>query len=435
MGKGGGGMSAAVGDAAGQSPRRDRWRVLAAGPGIVFLLSSIGPSDLVSNSAAGANFGYSLLWTLLVIGAARFVVLEASARYVIATGESVLQGYRRAARWSSWAFFGAIVFRRHLSNLYHVLLMGLAPCLLLGIDSPMARGVCSVVSAGAAFAVMYGGGYKMVEKFSKPLAFLLGSALLLTMIWARPVPGDVAAGLLKPSLPEDSGAGGGLAVVLLMLVGTGVGSLSNLKYSAFTFEKGWRDPSYLKRQRIDMMLSLLGAFLIAAMLQVAAGAVLRPEGLTLSKAEELVPLFTAALGDAGRVLMAVGLWTTVFTTYIGSNTGYSLLVCDIVASVRGSEQSPEQRHRLYRGFLLFFCISPLYVLWTDWKPVPLVILSAALMTLALPLVALLLLRITTDRTLMGRHVNGRLATCALVVVTIASLAVTWQGARALWARF
>ena len=413
-----------------EAPRQGfRESVLAAGPGIVFLLCSIGPTDLVSNSAAGANFGYSLLWTLAVIGMARFVILEATTRYVIATGESVLSGYRRSARWSSWVLFGAIVMRRHLSNLYHVLLMGLAPCFLMGGETLLNRNLFALASCAAAFAVMYSGGYKTVERFSKPLAFLLVGTVLVTAIWAKPDLGMVWNGIAHPSLPQETGREGiGLGLVLLMLVGTGVGSLSNLKYSAFIFEKGWRDPSHLRKQRIDMVISLLGAFLIAALLQVAAGAVLRPAGLTLQKAEDLIPLFTAAMGDSGRVLMAVGLWTTVFTTYIGSNTGYSLLVCDILASARGGEQTPAQRQKLYRMFLVFFCLSPMYVLWTGWKPVPIVIACAALMAVAVPLVTVLLLRITADRERLGRYANGKLATTAMVVVIVASLAVAYEGA-------
>jgi len=409
--------------------------LLTAAPGIVFLLSSIGPSDLVSNAAAGANFGYTLLWTLLVVGLARFIILEASARYVLATGESLLQGYQRAAGWSPWVFIGAIVLRRHLSNLYHVLLLGLSLEFLVGSEAVWARNVFALGSCALAFVVMYGGGYASVERISTPLATLLGLTVFVTMLWAQPQWGAVASGVLQPSLPEATETGFSVTMVLLMLVGTGVGSLSNLKYSAFVFEHGWRDPSLLRRQRMDLIMSLTGAFLIAAMLQVAAGSILRPEGLTLSRPEDLLPLFTAALGDVGRVLMAVGLWVTVFTTYIGSNTGYSLLVCDSLAAVNAGMQTPEQRTRLYRGLLVFFCLSPLYVLATPWTPVPLVLASAVLQTLAVPLVTVLLLRITTDRARLGAYANGPVATAAMVLVTIGSLVVTWQGAVELIARF
>jgi Mn2+/Fe2+ NRAMP family transporter len=142
--------------------------------------------------------------------------------------------------------------------------------------------------------------------------------------------------------------------------------------------------------------------------------------------EDLVPLFTTALGNTGKVLMALGLWTAVFNTYIGSNMGYALMVCDITASIRGGKQTPEQRSRLRRWILVFFCVSPMYVLWTDWKPVPLVIASSLLMTAAVPMVTVLLLRIVTDRQRMGKYANSKISTAVMVVIVVASLVVTYR---------
>ncbi len=413
----------------GPAKPRTFWNsLLAIGPGIVYLLSSAGPNDLVSNSAAGANFGYSLLWTLLVIGAAHFVLLEATARFVIATGESMLSAYVRVARWVPWVFLGAIVARRHLSNLYHVLLLGIALGWLTGAQSPASLDAFSLASCAAAFAVMYLGSYRTAERFCKPLALFLGLTVLLTVVLARPDPVLVWEGITRPSLPPDSGSEGvGLGTVLLLLVGAGVGSLNNLKYSAFVYAKGWRDPSHLRTQRIDLVVSCLGAFLLAAALQMAAAAVLRPLGLKANDVEDLVPLFTVALGQLGKVLMAVGLWTTVFSTYMSSNTGYALMVCDILAALQNGKQTPEQRGRLRRWILVIFCVSPMYVLWTNWKPVPLVVASSLLMTLAVPMVTVLLLCIVTDRKRLGAYANGPLATAAMLIIVAASLVVTYRG--------
>ena len=62
--------------------------VFAFGPGLVFILGAVGPRDLVSNSIAGATYGYSLLWLLVVTLAVRFVILDATARYVMVTGQT-----------------------------------------------------------------------------------------------------------------------------------------------------------------------------------------------------------------------------------------------------------------------------------------------------------------------------------------------------------
>jgi len=82
-------------------------------------------------------------------------------------------------------------------------------------------------------------------------------------------------------------------VMVLILVGGGVGPLSSLKYSAFVFEKGWRDPSFLRRQRFDLVFSVVGGFLLAALIQIAAAA-LEPAGARVESFEDLTAMFTAA---------------------------------------------------------------------------------------------------------------------------------------------
>ncbi len=74
----------------------------------------------------------------------------------------------------------------------------------------------------------------------------------------------------------------------------------------------------------------------------------------------------------------------------------------------------------------------MYVFWTDWTPVPLIMASSLLMTAAIPLVTILLLRIVTDRATMGRFANGKLTTAVMFLLVIASLAVTPQAGVELW---
>ena len=407
------------------------WRWLAAGgPGLVLLLASIGPRDLVSNSVAGTNFGYSLLWTLVLLGVARFIVLEATARYVIATGESLLAGFRVVGGWAGWVVLGAIVLKRHLSNLYNVLLMGLALGWLTGADGSVGRGLAALCSCGVAFLIMFAGGYKAVERYGKPLALMLGAPFVLAIIWSRPDPRAILEGALIPVLPAQGDVyGPGLAV--LLLVATSLDALSSLKYSAYVYEKGWRKSWQLRRQRIDLLQGMIGIVAVSALIQIAAASVLRPAGLRLERVEDLVPLFTTVLGTRGQVIMAIGLWTTVFTTYIGSNMGYSLIVADIVMAASPGGTPVDQtvfarrRRSIYRWCLILFCGSPLYVVWTDWRPVPILVASVGLTVLALPTVTLILMRLTADKRIMGDHANSLFTNLALLLVVVASLYLSY----------
>ena len=66
--------------------------MMLLGPGFVYVLTVLGSGDIVSNSAAGAGYGYALIWALLVTLVFRFVWVNISAKYVLVTGESLLQG-------------------------------------------------------------------------------------------------------------------------------------------------------------------------------------------------------------------------------------------------------------------------------------------------------------------------------------------------------
>ena len=128
--------------------------VLALGPGVVYLVSSIGPTDLVTNSAAGANFGYSLIWVSLIACISLFVVLEAMSRYVLVTGESLMAGYQRVGRWVVWIILGFIVLRRHMSNLVHILVMGAALNMIAPLGSPHSEQIWSALICTFGFGLI-----------------------------------------------------------------------------------------------------------------------------------------------------------------------------------------------------------------------------------------------------------------------------------------
>jgi Mn2+/Fe2+ NRAMP family transporter len=415
---------------------------MAAGPGLVFFLAVVGPQDLVSNSAVGASYGYSTLWVLVLIVAARFVILESSARYVLVTGESILTGYRRVGRWVVWLIFVSLLLKRHLANLFQILLLGSFAHLLVPLPTRWSGAIWALVFWTLGFVLMYWGRYQIVERLSKPLIVLLGGAMVTVALLSQPDPAAIATGLLIPSIPPDQGVYSYLFLVMA-LAGSSAGSVGNLKYATFVHEKGWRDLSFLKRQRSDLLVSVIAIFAMGALMQIAAAAVLRPLGVQLQNVEDLVPLFSSALGQAGRIILGVGILAAVFNTYLGTNTGYSLMVSDIYHSfIRPSKEpgpstgtSGSHAHRpAYRWCLIWFCVSPLYVLLTDWKPIWLTLFTASLFVVLLPVVVLVLLRLTTDRRLMGCHVNGWATNAVLLFVAVMAACLTYRNAVEFWAK-
>src|SRR5262245_16090548 len=130
------------------------------GPGLVFVLSSMGPRDLVSNSIAGSTVGAGLMWVLVISLIARLVMLAASARYVLVTGKSLLTGIGNMGRWVAWLWFGASLVRRHAQSLVRLMLLGTAANFVLPLPTPHSTAIWGIASWFLAFVLLYWGRYR-----------------------------------------------------------------------------------------------------------------------------------------------------------------------------------------------------------------------------------------------------------------------------------
>jgi Mn2+/Fe2+ NRAMP family transporter len=402
----------------------------AIGPGLVFALSVIGAGDLVSNVAAGATYGYALIWALALALVFRFVWLNTSAKYVLVTGESLLQGYGRLSNTLVWVVFGALLMVRHLSNMYKVVLMGTAMSLLVPLPTPWSVPIWSMCLVALAGSMILWGGYNVIERGLKFLAVVMGAALVTAVVLARPQPLEVLKGALIPTLPGDQGIY--TAVLLLTaLIGTEAGSLTNVSYSYFLQKKGWSGVAALKRQRIDLLVSIGCIFTMGVLLQVAAASSLRPLGIIPQNTDDLVPIFSSTLGAAGRVIFSFGLVAVAFSGFIGGTTGYALIGSDICATRFKSVR----RETIYRALVVFWVVSPLYVLFLTVRPVWLVLIVNSLFLVLIPVLALALLRLTNSRERMGVYANGWQTKAVMAVLIFVSLYLTCRSAGEWAARF
>ena len=106
--------------------------------------------------------------------------------------------------------------------------------------------------------------------------------MALTAILSKPNLGNLMSGLLHPVLPTDTTSYSPWLVIMGILAAT-MGSISSIRYSAAVLEKGWRSPAFLRQQRIDLVLSLLGMFTIFALMQIAAAGALQPRGIHVKR--------------------------------------------------------------------------------------------------------------------------------------------------------
>ncbi|MFN8002822.1 MAG: Nramp family divalent metal transporter [Acidobacteriota bacterium] len=127
------------------------------GPGIVIVLTWLGAGDVVDMGVAGANYGYSLMWVLVVAVLMRFLFVSLIARYQLCNqhGESVLDGLARLHRGYAPILFVAAIVMGHVYESYmtvgagevcrnlfrrEILAMGVMQC--DGALADLSSGVC-----------------------------------------------------------------------------------------------------------------------------------------------------------------------------------------------------------------------------------------------------------------------------------------------------
>ena len=75
------------------------------GPGLLFAGAAIGVSHLVQSTRAGAEFGFGLIWALLFVHIFKYPFFQFGPRYAAATGETLLDGYRKLGKGVLIAYY------------------------------------------------------------------------------------------------------------------------------------------------------------------------------------------------------------------------------------------------------------------------------------------------------------------------------------------
>lgn len=415
-------------------------RIMALGPAFVYVLTILGTGDLVSNSAAGAGYGYSLIWALGLTLVFRFVWVNTTAKYVLVTGESLMQGYARIGNWVNWVLLISLIILRHFYNLYQIVMMGSGADLLFHLNTEWSTAIWGLFFTLVGFVMMFWGGYPAIELFCKILVGLMGGSMVVAALLSNPDPAGILEGMFIPSIPGTEGLYSAL-FILMALIGTEAGSMTNLTYAYFIHEKGWKGEAYIKQQRFDLGFGVVCLFLMGMLLQIAAAGTVRPLGVDLEGAEDLVQIFSQTQGLVGLIVFGLGLWGAAFSTFVGGTVGYSLIITDLCRNfipkfkIPNYKQTSGQETRkdpIYRWTIIFWSFSPLYILLTGVRPVWLVLAVSSLVVVLIPLLALALVKITNDRELMGKYKNNWITNSILILLVIVAIYFTGVNAIDLW---
>ena len=390
------------------------------GPGIAIAATGVGAGDLLAAMLAGADFGTALVWVVVVGAVLKLGLNEGVARWQLATGTTLLEGWCRYLGWPLKAYF--FVYLVVWSFIVAGGLMSACGVAAHALWPILSIRTWAIFHSLVALALVAFGRYSIFETVMKALIGLMTLTILLSVAMVGPDLMSVVGGLI-PTLPKGS------AGAVLSLMGGVGGSVTLLAYGYWIREKGWKGAGALSGARLDLSVGyfLTGLFGVAMLLLAAAvlgggeGVPPGSEGLVAcgdAVREATTGRFGAAAGESVAMVFLIGVWGAVFTSTLGVWNGVPYLFADFFDALRGRfDTAADSRGTAYRGYLFYIAVPPMALLFLG-RPIWVIKVYTLTGGLFMPLLAATLLWLNSRRGLVGELRNGLVATATLVLALL-----------------
>ena len=381
------------------------------GPGIFVTAAFIGPGTLTTASMAGAQYGFILLWALVFSIVATLVLQEMSARLGLLSRLGLGGALRSAIRMpvARYVVFTLIVLAIGVGNAAYQAGNILGAAIGAEVFTGYATSTLSLAIGLAAMLLLGVGRYRLIEVFLICLVLLMSIVFLVTVSMHPPDWSLLLDQAFEFRIPEHS------TLIIIALIGTTVVPY-NLFLHASTVPEKWSSEIPLERalaeSRWDTGLSIgLGGLITFCILSTSATAFYPlDEPLTATTiSRQLEPL----LGASAKYFFALGTLAAGLTSAITA----PLAAAYAVSGVMGWQNDlRDWRFRL--TWMVVLGTGTLFAM-LETRPLAAIVLAQFANGLLLPVIALALLWLVNNRSLMGNHRNNlAMNLIALAVILI-----------------
>ncbi|GLB50871.1 Nramp family divalent metal transporter [Neptunitalea lumnitzerae] len=283
------------------------------GPGILFAGAAIGVSHLVQSTKAGAEFGFGLVWALILVNLFKYPFFRFAPQYSLATGESILKGYYKLSPWVLWVYFILnIATMFTIQTAVTIVTAGLAANLFnISIDVITWSFIVTLICV----LVLIIGKYKLLDTLMKVIVTTLTISTVIALVMA--IFKTEHQFSFEQVIPSGTA---GIAFLIAFMGWMPAPIDVSIWQSMWTLEKqktASSTPS--KTSMIDFNIGYIAATIIG-LLFIGLGALImyNAEETFSSKAavfaSQLINMYTTHLGDSTYYLIAIAAFTTMFST-------------------------------------------------------------------------------------------------------------------------
>ena len=390
----------------------------AVGPGLFLIGYNIGTGSITTMAKAGANYGMTLFWALILSAFFTYILMIAYGQVTLVTGKTALYNIRKNFMIGP-ALSIYILIALVTGELLAVMgVMGIVVDLiiegirLMGWGSANAFWITVILVIGL-FTLLWFGKYKIFEKILTFFVILMGLCFILVFFLVKPDFGAIAKGMI-PSIPKEKGA----LQLIAAMAGTTCSAAVFVVRSTVVVEKGWTI-SNLKDEKKDAFVSSTVMLLLSGIIMAVSAGTLFVMDMSLDTTVEMIQLFEPLGGRVAAFILILGIVGAGLSTVFPIILIAPWLISDITGKSRDIK-SP--MFRILGGIGLLFGFGLIFI---EKTPPAMMIFSQAFQAMILPAVAIPILFLILDKNLMGENRAKLKLSIGLLAVIIFSLITTY----------
>lgn len=408
--------------------RKDHQRYLGGldffkyiGPGLLVTVGFIDPGNWASNFAAGANFGYSLLW-VITLSTVMLIVLQHNVAHLgIVTGLCLSEAATKyTPKWVSRPILGTAVLASISTSLAEIL--GGAIALEMLFDIPIIWG--SLLTAFFVTIMLFTNSYKRIERSIIAFVSVIGLSFLYELFLVDIDWPLAARSWVTPSIPEGS------LLVIMSVLGAVVMPHNLFLHSEVVQSREYNkkdDASIrklLKYEFYDTLFSMGVGWAINSAMILLAAATFFANHIGVEELQQAKSLLEPLLGNQAATIFALAL----LMAGISSTVTSGMAAGSIFAGMFGESYHVKDVHSRV-GILLSLGIALVVILFIE-NPFQGLIISQMILSIQLPFTIFLQVGLTSSKRVMGQYANSRWSSFVLytmaVIVSVLNLALLFS---------
>ncbi|MDP5077651.1 MAG: Nramp family divalent metal transporter [Nonlabens sp.] len=359
------------------------------GPGTLVAAAFIGPGTVTVCTLAGATYGYTLLWAMLLSIFATIVLQEMAARLGLVTGKGLPEILKTSIANKFARTFLIILVLAAIAVGNAAYEAGNIAGGVLGLNTifgvqwyfPLLLGII-------AFGLLFYGNYKVLEKVLITLVVVMGISFIATAIAIGPDITAIFKGLFTPQINSTN------LLTIVGLIGTTVVPYNLFLHASLVREK-WNDTTDLSAVRKDTIISVMLGGLVSMAIIIAGTALQHAKISTGSDiARALEPIF----GNASTIVFSIGILAAGITSAITAPLAAAYVVKGCLGW-RGTMKSWS-----FRAVWMVILATGVLFASIGLKPLQIITFAQIANGLLLPIIAILLLWLV-NRAFLGRFKN------------------------------